>query len=209
MVLQGITWGWFTTGWLKMKPRRTLLSVSKVLTSLNMTFLSGFLIHSIHLPIHSLIRQSIPSFVIPFHSLICQFIPSFAKPFHLMPNPLPHLPMYSLNRQSIPFDAQSITTFTNIFPWGWSSGLSYYLLLELTRSFSTSWTSTPMLQRFYSLTKLSQFFFNFLSLSSIFSVCVQIFSVFPQLSQFFFRFLSSSSTFSICLQLTQFFLTFS
>jgi len=36
---------------------------------------------------------------------------------------------------------------------GWSSGLSYYLLLELTRSFSTSWTSTPMLQRFLTITR--------------------------------------------------------
>ena len=165
----------------------------KVLTSPKTTFLSGFSIHSINLPIHSLIRQSIPSFINPFphspsHSIQCpihyqihQFIPSFAKPFHSFANPIPqspihsiHLPIHSLIYRSIPFIGKSIFSFANpsrsfsnpfhsfvkgLSP-GWLSGLSYYLLLEQIRSFSTSWTSTLMLHRFFCLIKRRQLFWR-------------------------------------------------
>ena len=98
VVWQGITWEWFTTGWLRMKPRRTSLSVSRVLTSPKTIFLSGFLIHSIHSPIHPFICQSIP------------FIQ------HLLTVPFPELLISSLTCQSILFDQQTIFSFSNPFP---------------------------------------------------------------------------------------------
>ena len=62
--------------------------------------------------------------------------------------------------------------------------------------------------------QISQFFLNFLSFSSTFSVFFNFFtfsstfSVFIQLSQFVLNFLNLSSTFSVCPQLSQFLFNF-